>query len=130
MAGKTLLDNLPGGQALLEWFGCLHRFHDANMLEIALNSKGASTLRVHTWRITDKVDARGYFELDKHVVVTIALEEVTSITLPDFNLPGIIFDLEITKADEGVQLAWSGSYGAEGVLRARAVRFDLQRGKP
>jgi hypothetical protein len=130
MTGKSLLHSLPGGQALFEWFGRLPRFHDANLLEIALNSKGASTLRVHTWRITDKVDALGYFELDKHVVVTITLEEVTSVTLTDFNLPGIIFDLEITEADEGVQLAWSGSYGVEGVLRAKAVRFDLQPGKP
>jgi hypothetical protein len=62
MAGQTLLHSLPGGQALFEWFGHLHRFHDANLLEIALNSKGASTLRVHTWRMTDKVDALGYFE--------------------------------------------------------------------
>jgi hypothetical protein len=76
------------------------------------------------------VNARGYFELRKHVVVTIPLEEVTSVALTDFNLPGIILDLEITEADEGVQLAWSGSYGVEGVLRAKALRFDLQPGQP
>jgi hypothetical protein len=87
-------------------------------------------MRVHTWQMTNKVDARGYIELDRYVVVTITLEEVTDITLTEFNLPGIIFDLEVTKADESMQLAWSGSYGAAGTLRAKKMRFDLQPGKP
>ena len=47
--------------------------------------------------------------LDKHAVVTIALETVTYVGLTDFNLPGIIFDLEITRIDSGFQLEWDGS---------------------
>jgi len=33
------------------------------------------------------------------------------VALTEFNLPGIIFDLQITKADPGFELCWSGSYG-------------------
>ena len=139
MTDEATLQDIPGGRALLDWFGSVHRFHDAELLEIDLNSKGPSTLRIHTWRMTDKVDARGYFELDKHVVVTITLEGVTDISLAEFNLPGIIFDLEVTTTDEStqspwnrssIQLTWSGSYGVAGTLRAKTARFDLQPGKP
>jgi Immunity protein 50 len=130
MTNEAILQDIPGGKALLDWFGRVPRFHDANLLEIALNSKGLSVMRVHTWRMTNKVDAHGYIELDKHVVVTIILEEVTDVTLTEFNLPGIIFDLEVTKADEGIQLSWGGSYGVSGTLRAKKIRFDLQPGKP
>jgi Immunity protein 50 len=131
MTDESILQDIPGGKALLDWFGRVPRFHDANLFEIALNSKGLSVMRVHTWQMTNKVDARGYIELDKHVVVTITLEEVTDITLTEFNLvPGIIFDLEVTKADESMQLAWGGSYGVAGTLRAKKIRFDLQPGKP
>jgi hypothetical protein len=122
MTDEAILHEIPGGKALLDWFGRVPRFHDANLLEITLNSKGLSILRVHTWQMTNKVDARGYIELDKHVVVTVTLEEVSDIALTEFNLPGIIFDLDVTKADESMQLAWSGSYGVAGTLRAKKIR--------
>ncbi len=119
MTDEAILHDIPGGKALLDWFGRVPRFHDANLLEITLNSKGLSVLRIHTWQMTNKVDARGYIELDKHVVVTITLEEVMDITLAEFNLPGIIFELDVTQADEGMQLAWSGSYGVAGTFARR-----------
>ena len=80
--------------------------------------------------MTGKVDTRGYFVLDKHVVVTITLEEVTHVDLVDFNMPGIISGLQVTKIDEDVQFAWDGSYGVAGVLRAKKACFDLKAGKP
>jgi Immunity protein 50 len=130
MTAETTLLEIPGGKALFDWFGHMPSFHDAELLEIDLVSKGPSTLRIHTWEMTDKVDARGYFVLDKHVVVTITLEEITRIDLVDFNLPGIILDLEIERVDEGIEFAWGGSYGCDGTLRAKKAYFDLKAGKP
>jgi hypothetical protein len=121
---------IPGGQELIDWFGPVPGFHDANLLDINLASKGTSTLRIHAWRMTDKVDDRGYFVLDKHVVVAIALQDVTYVALNEFDLPGIIFDLQITKADSGFELAWSGSYGVSGTLRAQRISIDFRPGNP
>jgi hypothetical protein len=130
MTAEATLYDIPEGKALLDWFGRTPRFHDAEMLEIVLASNGQSSLKIHTWEMTDKVDAKGYFVLDKHVVVTITLKEVTHIALTDFNLTGIIADLKITPTDEGYEFAWESSYGVEGTLRAKRARFDLQAGKP
>jgi hypothetical protein len=126
----TNFGEMPGGQALTDWFGHEPRFHDANVLEINLASKGTSTVRIHTWRMTDKVDDRGYYVLDKHVVVTIDLQEVTYVALTEFNLPGIIFDLQIAKADSGFEITWSGSYGVSGTLRANGIAISFQPGSP
>jgi hypothetical protein len=126
----TALLEIPGGQALVAWFGHVPHFHDANLLDINLASKGTSTLRIHTWQMTDKVDDRGYYVLDKHIVVAIELKDVTYVALTEFNLPGIIFDLEITKADPGFELCWSGSYGVSGTLRAQRISIDLRPGEP
>ena len=115
----TALHGIPGGQALIEWFGHVPHFHDAYLLDITLATKGPSTLRVHAFQITDRVDDQGYFILDKHVVVIFSLDEVSCVALTDFNLPGIIFDLEITHGDLGFELVWSGSYGVSGTLRAQ-----------
>jgi hypothetical protein len=127
---EAALGSVPGGQALIDWFGRTPRFHDAELLEINLASNGPSVLRIHTWQITDKVDDRGYFVLDKHAVVTITLDQATYVALTDFNLPGIIFDLEVTRTEDGWQLLWSGSYGVEGTLRARQMHIGFAPGKP
>jgi hypothetical protein len=125
---ESVLNNLPGGQALIEWFGRVPRFHDAELQEIRLASNGPSTLRIRTWRMTNQVDDRGYFVLDKHAMVTITLERVSSVALDHFDLPGIIGDLEITSVENGFQLSWDGSYGVEGRLRAEQLRIDFTPG--
>jgi hypothetical protein len=126
----TLLATIPGGRALVDWFGRTPNFHDAELQEIKLASSGPSSLRLRTWEITNTVDSRGYFILDKHVLVTITLEEVSYVALDHFNLPGIVFDLEMTNADGSYEVRWSGSYGVEGTLRAKRMRIDFSPAEP
>ena len=123
-------DKIPGGQSLIEWLGRIPRFHDAEVLDIRLTGKATSFVRIHTWIMTDEVDDRGYFVLDRHAIVTVSLDEITYIALTDFHLPGIIFDLEMSCVDDGFQILWSGSYGVAGTIRAKRIRLDFEPGKP
>lgn len=126
-----MLHDIPGGDALIEWFGRTPRFHDAELLEISFTGKGEGLLRIHAWNMTDAVDVNGYFVLDKHAVVTLALLGVHQINCTDFDMvPGIIFDLLITKLDEHFRIEWSASYGVAGFIIARQVRVTLTPGKP
>jgi hypothetical protein len=127
---ESVWDRIPGGQALIDWFGRVHRFHDAELFEINLASTGSSVLRMRTFQMTDKVDDRGYFILEKHAVVTITLDQVTHVSLTSFNLPGIVFDLEVTRFEDVLQVAWSGSYGVEGTLRAKHLQIGFVPLKP
>ena len=130
MSGSALHD-IPGGEALFDWFGRVPRFHDAELLEIIFSGKGSGLLRIHAWNMTNKVDARGHFVLDKHVVVTLALEGVSVISCTSFDMvPAIIFDLEITSLDQGFRLEWSASYGVSGSISAKEVRITLEPGEP
>lgn len=116
---------------LVEWFGHAPRFHDAELLEISFTSKGEGLLRIHAWNMTDAVDAKGYFVLDKDAVVTLALQEVSQISCTDFDMvPGIIFDLLITKVDEHFRIEWSASYGVAGFINAKQMWITLAPGKP
>jgi hypothetical protein len=63
----TALYEIPGGQALIDWFGRVPNFHDADLIRIDLVSNGLSILNLWTWQMTDKVDDRGYFILEKHI---------------------------------------------------------------
>jgi hypothetical protein len=105
---ESILHEMPGGRALFDWFGRKPRFHDAELLEITLSTGGSGLIRIHAFNMTNEVDARGYFVLDKHVVVTFALEGVSQIGCSDFDMtPGIIFDLDITKEGGHYCIEWA-----------------------
>ncbi len=131
MLPKSILSDIPGGKALLEWFGRTPSFHDAELLELMFSSKGAGMLRIHAWNMTDQVDAEGYFVLDKHAVVTFTLEGVSAVNCVDFDLvPGILFNLEISKVDDQIRIEWSASYGVAGSVTCKQMLIDLMPGKP
>lgn len=127
----SILRDVPGGEALLGWFERVPRFHDAELLEVSFFGKGEGRLRIHAWNMTNKVHAQGYFVLDKHAVVTLTLEGVSTIDCADFDMvPGIIFELEITKPGELFRIEWSSSYGIAGAVTAKQVRIGFEPGKP
>lgn len=130
MREPSILDELPGGIALIDWFGRVPSFHDAELLAIELCSTKSSSLRIHTWMITDELDSQGYFILDKHVVVTIAFDQVTYVSLSDFNLVGIIGHLSMTKVSDTYQFSWDGAYGVQGTIRAKQATVAIHPGRP
>jgi hypothetical protein len=119
------LHAIPGGQALIEWFGFVPNFHDAELQSISITNNGPCTLRIRAFRMTDQVDDRGYYVLDKHVVVTMTLIAVSHVSLTSFDFAGGIFDLQITAVEEGYEVAWAGVCDDEGLLRAKQVRIDF-----
>jgi hypothetical protein len=132
-----LLARLPGGPALIEWFGFVPSFHDAvvERLEIADHS---ATLALKAHRMTNEVDADGYFVLDRHVVVTLHFAEVSVIAL-NGNAAAIIFELRIRRLgadgkgwptcpgpDAGdIEVSFESSYGLEGRITAKRLAFEL-----
>jgi hypothetical protein len=130
MAPESPLLNIAGERELLEWFGRVPRSHDAEIKEIALLSIGESRLRIRAWDMTDKVDSKGFFILEKRAAVTISLSGVTSINLNGFDLPGIIFELKISRIGDCFQVSWTGSYGVEGDIEAKGLSFALEPAQP
>jgi len=81
--------------------------------------------------MTNEGNANGYFVLDKHAVVTLALEGVSAVNCADFDMvPGVILDLKITKVDGHLRVEWSASYGVNGFVTARHASISLIPGKP
>ena len=132
MTGPLAVTDLPGARAVIDWFGRFPRFHDAELLEIVL-AAGTSRLHIHAWNMTDRVDANGYFILEKHAVVTISLQEISFIDLKNPQwptaLPSIIADLEITKTPSGYAVDWGTAYGIDGSLHAKKISFAIEPGR-
>jgi hypothetical protein len=63
-----------------------------------------SYLVVHTSEMTDKVDAQGFYELTKYIVVEFILEGISSLNLGDLWEHSILLDLGVEKAEQGFRL--------------------------
>ena len=77
---KDLFATLPGGAAVIEWFGFVPSFHDASLdnLEIAM---GVAIVRLKAFRMTNEVDANSYFVLDRHTLVDLHFSDVSGVYL-------------------------------------------------
>jgi hypothetical protein len=124
------LSAISGAAQLFEWFGRWPSFHDAEILSLHLDRSGTSSLSVHTWAMTNQVDAKGYFLLEKQLVVEFLLEEIFDLELNGFNHQNVLSRLDIEKAEEGFRLVLGDCYGLAGTIDAKIVAIRLNPGKP
>lgn len=139
-----IYDTIPGGPALLAWFGEVPTFHDAEIISLSLNRQGRSELKIHGWITTDKVDPNGYVMLDKHAVVTFSLEDVMDLQLDSFSPQNVINALVLGQAKDRGRSAYYGTpaepddidiellpcYGLDGFIRAKKVEISFMPGHP
>ena len=129
MALPKTLQSVPGAQQLYDWFGYWPDFHDAVVLKLDVGL-GTSSLVLHTWNMTNRIDAKGFYELEKHVVVAITLAGVTAVTLSDLWANSILFDLSIDRIDSKSRLELSSTYGLSGIIEADTLALSITPGPP
>lgn len=105
MNSQSLFATIPGGQSIIDWFGYVPRFHDANILEMNLEMNGPFSMRIHGWKMTDKKDSKGYFVLEKHAVISVGFALVRHVDLRYFDSKGIISNLEFSGTLEKTEMA-------------------------
>ena len=130
----SIYNTIPGGKELLEWFGQVPSFHDAEILDLHLRREGASTLRIHAWNMTSKVK-NGYFVLEKHAVVEFAIGGIVNLELDDFNHQNAIDGLTLSrvKYDENLEIyevLLEPAYGMAGFIQAIELSVSHRPGKP
>ena len=124
------VDAVTGARELFDWFGYWPDFHDAEIIQFRLEAGAPSSLVIHTWGMTDEVDAKGFYELRKHVVVEFVIEAISTINLQDPWDHSILFELSIDKSDNGFRLSFSSSYGLSGTIEAQKLSLRIRPGKP
>ena len=122
------IEEVPGAVELSNWFGGFPSFHDANA-DLQVSGGGTGWLKVFGFRMTDKVDAKGFFVSEKHFAATFFFDEIRSISLADF-LPGlsILYGLDIKKAGEDFVMTFDSSYGMAGTIVSRKLRLEFEPG--
>ena len=129
----TETPDIPGAANLVAWFGYWPTFQDAGVLSITLNRSGVSEVAIHAFDRTSQVDAKGYYILQKHAIVTFMLEGfpldrsgITNIRIEAFNHQNVLSSLVVETSAEGHQLRLESCYGVDAslVCERLSVRFE------
>ena len=123
---EEVLSLIAGAAELSLWFGCWPSFHDAEIVSLSLNRQGISTLQLHAWRRTEKLDDHGYYVQEKHVFVSLRMEEIIALTLLDFNHQNVIFGLSFSRIEDGFEIVLDPCYGLSGTITARKLSVDFE----
>ena len=119
-----VLEHITGADRLTSRFGGWPSFHDAEVVRLILDRRSAqaptAAMLVHAWLMTDKVDDRGYYVLEKHTLVRFLFERITSIELSEFNHQNVLVGLEIAEemvdGERAFRVTLDSSYGLSGSL--------------
>jgi hypothetical protein len=125
---QRLLATIAGGQALLDWFGGVASFHDAEVVRLHLDRETSS--RVELALLGPKGEAR----------VTFVLTDWIDATVSGFSHQNVISELYLSEPGDRSVQAWergvgmlSGDhlivlepiFGAYGTIRATISRIEL-----
>ncbi|NYD92232.1 hypothetical protein [Sphingomonas melonis] len=137
-----LFASLPGGAAIIDWFGFMPSFHDAHLADLTI-SNGTATIKIDAFRMTSEVDERGYFILDRHAQVTIAIGKVSGLLLrgdaqsiiSQLGIRRIAEDRKISNTCVGpragdFEVSFDTSYGMEGTIFGEEVVLSLTPENP
>src|SRR5580698_9297712 len=113
---------IPGMAELCKWLGFPPVFHDAYVTALNISGEGEATLALRSWVMTNRVDERGYYILEKHFTAKFTLRGITSVELSDFQ-PGqaIIGFLDIQKIEKNFRMTFDTSYGFAGTIDCASI---------
>jgi len=119
MDTSQLVEN---GQALVEIMGYWPSFHDANVMEISRETD-TFTVTVHLFAMTDQVDSAGYYILEKHHLVTIAMHGLQSSSLPLTYSDDCLSGLTFSRSGDLTQVDFESHMGQDGTVLCRKVEI-------
>lgn len=128
MTLEGLLDN---ERLVADAFGYWPSFHDAEVHWLRLErpfkeelgyAEPAVEFLIHGWEMTNEVDARGYYVLQKHHLVQFRFEGLGESDLSGFNHQNAILGLRISKAEgdgaERIRVVFEHAHGLCGHFTA------------
>jgi len=128
-------DRVINGNLIVERFGGWPSFHDAEVISVHLSGhrpeRPSCEMVIHAWLMTDKVDARGYYVLEKHSLVTLRFEELLTSEFSNFNHHNCLSSLWIEEGpfenEPALRVQFPTNYGLEGsALCMRVVVKSVQ----
>ncbi len=104
-------------------FGRWPSFHDAEVLRVKLERRPRvrAEFEIYAFHGSAEVDSSGYYKKVNECVVTIAFEDISHISLADFNQQNVLSSLIIEFRDGSFEVSFEWCFG----LSARIVCTEI-----
>ena len=109
-----------GTEKLTGIFGYWPTFHDASVIAVEVSNSGgekhtakAVQLVVLAHEMTDEVDEKGYFKLQKRTAVILRFHDVTEPELTRFGNNNVLFGLELEPGPNGIHVVLDSAMGGD-----------------
>ena len=90
----SILDEISGGPAVIEWFEGKPQFGDGEILELRLSRKGPSVLRISAIYVGGQTD----LAFGKHAVFTFILRDMVDVHVDGFGRQNVIGGLTLRRS--------------------------------
>lgn len=110
---------VQNAELVRDWFGYWPTFHDAHLTAFKYQAaEDTASFTLHAFEMTDRVDARGYFELVKRCLITFQLSGSVHAHFQSFALGNTLFELQIELDGERMVFRLESALEGECVLTA------------
>jgi hypothetical protein len=96
-------DYIVNHSAVVAFYGRWPSFHDAEVLAYKepTTEDPSLTFTLHTWRMTDQVDSKGYFILTHHSLVSFAFDGLLDLDMAAFRSGNILYGVGFHRSAPG-----------------------------
>jgi hypothetical protein len=124
-------NNIPGWEAIVDWFGYSPNFHDAEVVSVDLRrSPEPSSVRIHAWRTNSDLTESGHYRQDRHALVTFTITGVAALKLEGWNHQNVLSELWIDQADDCYILHLPDIHGVDGEIHAASISIEIEAFDP
>jgi hypothetical protein len=121
------VDDIPGAQAMCDWFERVPSIHDAYLTDLSVDLSGRGRMRVRAFRTTSAITESGHYVLDKHCAVHFDFDEIQTGELEGFTGDvNILFGLSIRKLAEGFSIDLDPVDGLGGAIVAKKLTLTCE----
>lgn len=113
---------VENGKSLFEAMGYWPSFHDAKVVDVSRDGD-AFVVTAHLFAMTDHLDSAGFYGLEKHNLVVIAMRGVVSNSLPSDYSSDCLEGLSFHRADDLAQLRFVSHMGQDGAVTCSEVEI-------
>lgn len=115
---ENAVELIHGFEAVRDFFGRWPSFHDAEIVELHLDRKGPSWLRVYT-----AID--GFHPEQKSGTVVFRFNEVLDLELYDFSIQNVVSSINFVRTQSGMKISLGACYGLAGWLEVSGASVEL-----
>lgn len=139
----AIYSEIVGGRDLIDWFGRVLSFHDAEIVSLALSRRSQSVLRIHAWNMT--LDEEGFILQDRHAIVSFIMKNILDLQLDGFSHQNVIGGLKLRRGVErperraylshapsptDFEIEFEPCFGISGYIRCRELEVAVAPGLP